>query len=245
MDDVVLLSNTALGLQAMIKIVENFGKENEIKFNVSKTNIVVFHNKRIYKKKGLNSLNCDDKLLFRLDGQLIPVVTRIKYLGTVLDKHLLNSPLITDKIKGQAARVESLNRIGFSSKSLGPLIKAFYFRTYIRPYLYYGLNALKLSANDIRRIKACEGNLIKNAVGLPTELRSTELFFTLGIETTQLLLDRDKVGLMLRLLSNQYTKKVIIALLASSGKISIKDSYIYEILNIFQLQEVSIENLRN
>ncbi len=83
-DDVVLLSNTALGLQAMIKIVENFGKENEIKFNVSKTNIAVFHNKRIYKKKGLNSLNCDDNLRFRLDGQLIPVVTRIKYLGTVL-----------------------------------------------------------------------------------------------------------------------------------------------------------------
>jgi len=66
-DDVVLLSNSALGLQEMIRVVEQYGSKNEVKFNVAKTNILIFHNKKRISRKSTTNMVMDSKLKFRLD----------------------------------------------------------------------------------------------------------------------------------------------------------------------------------
>ena len=216
-DDIVLMSNSALGLQAMLKIVEEFGAENEIKFNVTKTNILIIQPKirncaALRKESAL-----DSKLKFRLDGKLIPIVNKIKYLGTWLSNSLNISDHLDEKINGQAVKISQLEKIGFKYTGLSADTKAFYYKTYVRPYLFYGLDAFTFKPRDLKRLKATEGNTIKRALGLPTVLWSTELFLALNLHITKILLEKQLLGLMLRLSYNKITRKIMNGLIKLSN----------------------------
>jgi len=44
---------------------------------------------------------------------------------------------ITDKIKGQAIKLSQIEKLGFKMSNVSSLTKAFYYKTYIRPYLVW------------------------------------------------------------------------------------------------------------
>ena len=138
---------------------------------------------------------------------------------------------ISSKISGQAEKIAQLDKLGFSLKSTNQLSKGFYYNTYVRSYLLHGADALVLSKNDLIRYKTCEGNTIKYALGLPSCLYSTELMLVLKINTTVKTIQKHKVTLFLRLLTNVYTKKVILAVLSSGESRAIEDSFVMEIIN--------------
>lgn len=241
-DDVILLSNTALDLQAMLDLTSLFGLNHEIKFNVKKTNIIIFHNKCKYVKK--NTDNSDDRIRFRLDGQLVPIVDKIRYLGTWIDKYLTNSYNISDKIRGLACKINSLEKLGFKTKSIKPSLKAFYYKTYVRPYFLYGLEVLTLGAGEYRRIKTAEGNVIKHAIGLPSCVWTTDLFLALELNTISKTLQKLKMGLMLRLLNNKITRNLTLAILKSSQRIDISDSMIAEVIKQTKPVKITLNEIR-
>lgn len=243
-DDVILLSNTALDLQKMLDITSQFGLNHEIKFNVNKTNIIVFHNKRKYSKSSINGLDSDDKIRFRLDGQLVPVVDKIRYLGTWIDKYLSNSYNISERIRCLAAKFNSLEKLGFKSNSVRPRLKAFYYKTYVRPYLLNGFEVLTLGAGEYRRLKVAEGNAVKQAVSLPNSVWTTDLFLALEINTTGKTLEKYKMGMMLRILNNKLTRDLTLSILKSSQHVDINDSLISEVINCVKPNKITLNEIK-
>ncbi len=140
-------------------------------------------------------------------------------------------------------KIAQLDKLGFSLKSTNQLSKGFYYNTYVRSYLLHGADALVMSKNDLIRYKTCEGNTIKYALGLPSCLYSTELMLALKINTTVKTLQMHKVTLFLRLLTNVYTKKVILAVLSSGESRAIEDSFVMEIIKIVNPEEISLNSL--
>ena len=107
-----------------------------------------------------------------------------------------------------------------------------YYKIYIRPYLLYGTETLLINKYDMNRLKRCEGNTIKIALGLPTRIRTTELFYALNIETTQKTIEKLKLGLFTRLMKNDFTRNVIKEIFRESKELQVKDSLLNEISSI-------------
>ena len=74
-DDIVLISPSSIGLMELIETCEQFGIENDIKFNSTKSAILPFlpEDKKKYKTP-----------TFYLNSIQIPVVNSFKYLGHIL-----------------------------------------------------------------------------------------------------------------------------------------------------------------
>ena len=63
-DDIIIMASTINGMVEMLKKLECFGKENEIKFNVAKTFIMIIHptkeTKRIKRRNFSHHVNLND-----------------------------------------------------------------------------------------------------------------------------------------------------------------------------------------
>ena len=70
-DDVILVSETVVGLQTQLNSLQNAVSELELKVNMNKSNIIVF-------RKG-DYLGARDRWAYR--GVVLPVVNVYKYLG--------------------------------------------------------------------------------------------------------------------------------------------------------------------
>lgn len=69
-DDIILLSPTQHGMDKMIRLCEDYARNVMVKFNGSKSKVIVFD-------KG----KCDMKPVFTVDGQVLECVTKLDYLG--------------------------------------------------------------------------------------------------------------------------------------------------------------------
>jgi hypothetical protein len=110
----------------MLKIVQDYGKEHEIKFNVNKTFLMLVDNQkkinnRRYHTKQINTIK------LKLDEQTIPQTNIIKYLGSLINNKLKNDNHIDQKIRGQAIKVNQFSKIGFNESNISAYTKAFYF----------------------------------------------------------------------------------------------------------------------
>ena len=70
-DDLILMSDSASGLQKQLDALASFCEQRQLTVNLSKTKVVVFEKQR--------SGMCD----FRLNGATVERVDRYKYLGFV------------------------------------------------------------------------------------------------------------------------------------------------------------------
>ena len=75
-DDIALLSPTKQGLNQLIKICETFSLNYSIKFNSSKSRLIVFSNDPNKNFKDLN---------MKLNGQMISVFNEINHLGFTIN----------------------------------------------------------------------------------------------------------------------------------------------------------------
>ena len=168
----------------------------------------------------------------KLNAQIIPQTNSIKYLVSFINNKLRNDTHIESKIKGQAIKVNQLSKLGFKENGISAYTKAFYYKIYIRPYLLYGTETMLINKCDMNRLKRCEGNTIKIALGLPTRIRTTELFYALNIETTQKTIEKLKLRLFTRLMKNDFTTNVIREIFRESKELQVKDSLLNEISSI-------------
>jgi len=179
-----------------------------------------------------NQSALDSKLKFRLDGQLIPIVNKIKYLGSWLSNSLDVNEHLGEKIIGQAIKISQLEKLGFKYSGLSAQCKAFYYKTYIRPFLFYGLDTFTFKPKDLKRLKTVEGNTIKIALGLPTVLWSTEIFLALKLETTEKQLEKQLLGLVLRLANNAITARLLTCLINAQTLPLTADSILDRVLKV-------------
>ncbi len=102
----------------------------------------------------------------------------------------------------------------------------------------YGTDCLIIKPKDVKRLKTCEGNTIKSALGLPHRLWTTALFLALNMDTTEATLRKQKLSLMCRLIENEFTRDIINTLLKSKTS---KDSIVAEIIKLVGASTTSEE----
>ena len=98
----------------MLKVVEKYGKDKQIKFNPSKTVFLVFNDK-IRRAKQIELEDSMTKL--KLDGQFIDRVYEIKYLGICLQADLKNKKHMKEMVKKTIGASYKLLIAGFKSRS--------------------------------------------------------------------------------------------------------------------------------
>ncbi|RNA07626.1 RNA-directed DNA polymerase from mobile element jockey-like [Brachionus plicatilis] len=94
-DDILLISSTKKGLQALVTVTENFGEQKSIKFNPEKNFVMIFGGKKI------------TRLDIRLDSKKLNQVNEINYLGAHINTKLTNRLHVAKKLT--ASNLATLN----------------------------------------------------------------------------------------------------------------------------------------
>ena len=132
-DDIILLCPTITGLGHMIKICESYADKHFIKFNGTKSKLLIFGEK----------IN-DPKITVK--GELIPVYTKAIYLGNML------STLSASEIVNEGVKNFNINLNIFLSKfgTCKTLVKNKLFNQYCCSY--YGSQLWPLYNQDFRNV---------------------------------------------------------------------------------------------
>ena len=88
-------------------------------------------------------------------------------------------------------------------------MRAQLYKVYIRPVVYYDIEACFMSPTDILNLKRLEGNIIKIILGINTKCKTTDLFNALKIDITRDKHDNAKVEFFLRLTQNEFTNELV------------------------------------
>jgi hypothetical protein len=157
-DDVILLSPTIFGTQEMLKICEDYAKEYNVRFNASKSKLIV------QKKCGPRESTDPPHLLF-MGGS----IEYVKY-----DKHLGNFVGEGASDVGLSAVIGDFNRrvnmLKFSFKNLPLNILYFLFKTYCMPL--YGSQLFDISSSKMDKFFVAWRKAIRFLFGLPYRTHS-------------------------------------------------------------------------
>ena len=195
-DDIILVSQSTGELQAMLNMTSQYGIDHEIKFNPTKTNGIVFGG-----KAPANNIY--------LDNQPINFTDTIKYLGVTLTSQLTPTAHIEERKTATIAAANGLRKIGIFSPAASATLKAFLYKTYVRPVLYYGLTVQSLNKGETNDIQTFESTLVKRIIGISKYCRSTALLDALDIESVKDKITTAKLDLFTRLSNNNITHHTI------------------------------------
>jgi hypothetical protein len=146
----------------------------------------------------------------KLCGADIEWVDKIKYLGVWLNKKNSNKDHLNERRINTWRAYHSINKeIGLEKKEMKPELKAFIWKSYIRPIIYYGLENVYPSKSDIKKVQTMEAKMIKRMLGLSTRTKNTHLLYALNIEPVEFKFNKLKINFFRRLLENEYTKRVV------------------------------------
>ena len=158
-DDIFLLSASRPGLQAMVKICEDFSKEHNLKFSTnpnpekSKTKGIIFSRKAIDKTKIAPIMLCEDPLPWR---------DSLKLLGNTLDS---DNQMKTDNDMKRCkfiGKIHSLNQeFGFAS----PEIKMKLLNIYTTSF--YGSSLYKLYTNQCDKLYHAYNICVRRTFSVP------------------------------------------------------------------------------
>jgi hypothetical protein len=196
-DDIVLVANKLKDLEKLLKITEEYGKNQEIKFNPTKTTYMIFNSSKKESKHP------------QFDGVELKRVKSMRYLGIMLNDKLTNKEHINTRKKLSIKSNVRLNKYGYSNKMMDPSLKSSLYKCYTRSVLMYGMENTILRKNEIKQLQTQEAKLIKRSLQLSTRTKNTDLLYALNLEPIQQRDIYSKCKFMMRLLDNKYTNNII------------------------------------
>ena len=107
------------------------GCDDDIKFNAKKSVVMIFSENKSLKR---------DNYIFKLNGDIVPIVEETRYLGYQLCETNGNIKHIKSRQSKCTAKLAKLKSLGLISSSLSPQSRAFFFKSYIRPIVGYGID---------------------------------------------------------------------------------------------------------
>ena len=81
-DDLVLMAPSSMGLSTLLSVCSEYGIEHDIKYNSTKSNVMIFFGKQF---KYIHIPN------FLLNGVTLPRVSKYKYLGHIITEDLCDN----------------------------------------------------------------------------------------------------------------------------------------------------------
>ena len=243
-DDIVLLSPTREGLQALVEKCEMFAISKDINFNVRKTVCMLFNPQKPY---GVAHLSCCKPPSISLNGHNLVWVEKFKYLGHVLASNLSDGP---DMCRVKRSLYYSVNmicaRVGHANRNI--LIKLF--RAYCTNM--YGCELWDTAGERKAFNDLCIAyhSCIKKLVKLPRWTRNHDLCQELGLLTSPMLVASRKLMFQQRLLTSDNS---IIQILTDSeigtrgitakSHFQIQQQYGLMVLDLLSVGKADIRNI--
>lgn len=203
-DDIILIADTKFKLQQMLNITATTGFKLQLKFNPEKTNYMGINEQAKIRNKKYDK----DNFKIAMDGSEIMRVKSFKYLGNMISEDMKSYSHVNNRIAKATAIAVQIKNKGFV-KDACPQTLAQIHKTYLRPVLYYGLEALHLNQEEKRSIKKYETKSVKIGLGLSPLLKTKPLLHALGIDDFTHRMKLMKLNMYARLISNEYTLRFL------------------------------------
>ena len=100
-DDLVLMAPSSMGSSMLLYVCSEYGIEHDIKYNSTKSNVMIFSCKQL---KDIHIPNC------LLNGETLRRVSKYKYLGHIIIEDLCDNDDITRQYKTIYAQGNALIR---------------------------------------------------------------------------------------------------------------------------------------
>lgn len=226
-DDILLLARTMDELQEQLKIVENYGVMNDIKFNAAKTNFIVFNQE----SKALNDR--DGVPTVKLDNQTLIQVKEMRYLGYHVTEDNNLTAHVEKRKKITLSKIATLRYHGILDDQFSIESRVVIFKAYIRSVLSYGYENVEINEITTKGIRRFEGNFIKKMISMPVRCHATNLLLAMNIIEPDLVLKKAKLSFFVRLLENKYTCSLLDEVL----KHNMSNSFTKEISVLLEVKE--------
>ena len=183
----------------MLDEVSKFGYSHQIKFNPTKTSLLIYNPKK------------EDKLAkLVLCNEEIIRTNSVKYLGNELADNYSNKQHIEKRKTIANASLANLMSTGVINQQMNIQTKMRMFKTYLKPLLFYGIELADLNQGEISELKRIEGNTIKKLIGMTNSCRSEPLYGALEIETVEESVRILQYKFIKRIQTNQYLNSFLI-----------------------------------
>lgn len=196
-DDVILVANDINEAQAMLNVVTEFSSTNQVKFNPDKTHLLVF-----------NKITNDEDVLY-LCGERIVKSNSIKYLGVMVNSNFENIEHIEKRRKAVYASMTNLITTGILNNEMSVHTKLKMFKIYLKPLLYYGVEALNISENEIKILTRIEGNVVKQLLNISKHCETKLLYAALDIDLVSESILKQQYKFFRRIQTNEFMLKII------------------------------------
>ena len=198
-DDSYLLSNTTSGLQGALDIINHYAKLYQLKFNPSKTKVVVTGSK-------IDMAFYKDTRPWTLNGERIDVVDSNDHLGLVvsgIDEEQKN--VDANIIKCRTSLLTMLGPAFSYECFLSPVVQVHLWRACCYPVLLSGLPALPIRPVNFKSLELFHRKVLRGFLKLSQSSPIPALFFLLGEMPVQGALHIQTLGLFHNIWSNPNT----------------------------------------
>jgi hypothetical protein len=196
-DDIILVANDINEAQTMLDVVTEFSSTNQVKFNPDKTHMLVF-----------NKITNDEDELY-LCGERIVKSNSIKYLGVMVNSNFENIEHIEKRRKAVYASMTNLITTGILNNEMNVHTKLKMFKIYLKPLLYYGVESINISENEIKILTRIEGNVIKQLLNISKHCETKLLYAALDIELVSESILKQQYKFFKRIQTNEFMLKII------------------------------------
>lgn len=238
-DDILLISETKIGLRRQLEIVEKYGHEFDVKFNPDKTVYMVF-NEKCERSAEAKRKDIWQGRLALCDSEL-EKTDCMKYLGFEIDKENNDKKHIQKRKQKTIGCLSKLKMFGINSDLMCPYMKGQLFKIYIRPILLYGIENVKISKSMANEIKRFDGNILKKLFNISKRCKTTPLQLALDITPIVDAVKILKLDFYNRLFNNDYTKSVLF----ESSSLPDDDDFLSEIIQLTDEQLCTNEGTLN
>ena len=134
-------------MQEILKIVEEYGCDFEMKFSPEKTTFLIFNQKFTRTAKDRK----EDIWLAQLvlQNEEITRVNSIKYLGVYINDDLNDKIHLENRKKAANVALAKLRSFKILTKKTNSYLKGHRFKTYFIPILHYAIETIKITKENL------------------------------------------------------------------------------------------------
>ena len=101
---------------------------------------------------------------FKLDGHATENVDSVEILGVHFDSKMRQESHVSSRIQKCRRAFYALKDVGLGYPGCNAKVKAYLWNTSCAPILQYGLDCVNLHQAQIKQVKTCQGNLVKQSL---------------------------------------------------------------------------------
>ena len=180
-DDLALFAESPAGLQKLLKICENWSKENGLEFAPTKSKIIIFHPSKCSKKQR--------KFEFSLNGVSLEKVPHFEYLGITLEsKGSVTGPgrayqkhFVAQMDKAER-RLGAVRLLGFHKDGLRLKTAIKLYKLLVRPLLEFAAQVLPYNKFQLDEMEKFQCKALRTLFGLFPSVKAETVRLLAGVE---------------------------------------------------------------